>query len=169
MTIDWTVFSLAVLSFLTLVSSWMVLFTRSLMKACLSLILVMVLVSGIFMFSGADFLAASQIVVYVGGILVLMVVGIVMTKTLHVDNQKINIFKILAVPLISFAIALLFWGELQKLNLDIPNENVHALEPTIEMGRSFLTDKILIFELVALFLTLALVASFSIVSGTAKK
>ena len=67
---------------LALLSALYVAFTRNLLYAAFGLIVAFLGVAGIFMMLGATFIAISQILVYVGGILVLIVFGIMLTNRL---------------------------------------------------------------------------------------
>jgi NADH-quinone oxidoreductase subunit J len=57
-----------------------VVFLRNIFRAALSLILCFVTVAGIYLTLSADFLAAVQILVYVGAISVLIILAIMMTR-----------------------------------------------------------------------------------------
>lgn len=56
-------------------------FSRSLIRAAFWLFLVLLSTGGLFAFVGADVLTVSQIVVYVGGILILIVFGVMLTSS----------------------------------------------------------------------------------------
>jgi NADH-quinone oxidoreductase subunit J len=57
-----------------------VIFLRNVFRAALALILCFITVAGIYITLSADFLAAVQILVYVGAISVLIILGIMMTR-----------------------------------------------------------------------------------------
>ena len=57
-----------------------VVFLRNVFRAALALILCFIAVAGIYITLSADFLAAVQILVYVGAISVLIILGIMMTR-----------------------------------------------------------------------------------------
>jgi NADH-quinone oxidoreductase subunit J len=58
-----------------------ILFTRNLIYAAFYLFLALLGVAALYVLAGADFLAITQILLYVGGILVLLVFGIMLTQT----------------------------------------------------------------------------------------
>ena len=60
-----------------------VVFLKNVFRAALSLILCFLMVAGIYITLTADFLAAVQILVYVGAISVLIILGIMMTREVH--------------------------------------------------------------------------------------
>ena len=55
-------------------------------------------------FPGADFLAATQVLIYVGGILVLLLFGVMLTHRLYNLNLKTDTFQLIPGMLISFAV-----------------------------------------------------------------
>jgi NADH-quinone oxidoreductase subunit J len=71
-----------------------VLFIRNVFRAALALILCFIAVAGIYITLSADFLAAVQILVYVGAISVLIILAIMMTR----DVQKGNPVNKLVIP-----------------------------------------------------------------------
>ncbi len=58
-----------------------ILLTRNLMYAAFALFLALLGVAALFVLAGADFLGVAQLMVYVGGILVLLIFGIMLTRT----------------------------------------------------------------------------------------
>ncbi len=64
---------------LVVVSGAMTVYLRNIVKAALALFFTFFGMAGLFLMLGADFLAITQVVVYTGGILVLILIGIVVT------------------------------------------------------------------------------------------
>ncbi len=75
---------------------------RNIFRAALSLILCFLMVAGIYITLSADFLAAVQILVYVGAISVLIILAIMMTR----EVQRGNLSNKLQLP--AFIVAILF-------------------------------------------------------------
>jgi len=65
---------------LTLGSAVAILLTRNVMYAAFFLLLTLLGVAGLFVLAGADFLAVAQIMIYVGGVLVLIMFGVMLTQ-----------------------------------------------------------------------------------------
>jgi NADH-quinone oxidoreductase subunit J len=80
-----------------------VLLLRNVFRAALALILCFIAVAGIYITLSADFLAAVQILVYVGAISVLIILAIMMTRGI----QKGNPVNKMRIPAIIVAAALL--------------------------------------------------------------
>lgn len=74
-------------SILIIGSAAYVLFTKSVVHGAFILLFAFLGVAGIFIFAAADFLAVAQIMIYVGGILVLLVFGVLLT---HKSTQEKN-------------------------------------------------------------------------------
>jgi NADH-quinone oxidoreductase subunit J len=64
---------------LTLVSSVLAVVTRDIMHSCIYLLGALLGVAGLYVTLGADFVAASQIMVYVGGVVILMLFAVMLT------------------------------------------------------------------------------------------
>jgi NADH-quinone oxidoreductase subunit J len=80
-----------------------VVFLRNVFRAALALVLCFVTVAGIYITLSADFLAAMQILVYVGAISVLIILGIMMTR----DVQRGSPGNRMKIPVFIVAAALL--------------------------------------------------------------
>src|SRR5262245_8967275 len=65
---------------ITIVSACFVVFLKNIMRAVFSLLFTFFGVAGLFLFLRADFLAATQVLIYVGGVLVLLLFGIMLTQ-----------------------------------------------------------------------------------------
>ena len=81
-----------------------VVFLRNVFRAALSLILCFIAVAGIYITLSADFLAAVQILVYVGAISVLIILAIMMTREVQqgspANRMKIPAFLVAAILLV---------------------------------------------------------------------
>jgi len=127
--------------------------------AIFSLMLAFVGVAGIYVLAGADFLAVTQIVVYVGGVLVLMAFGILLTGRTadSVAKQELRSRKIgLAVGLV------LFFGLMKAIGAT--SQFKFAETPVGEgttsgIGKLLLGDYIIAFEFASILLLVALVGA----------
>jgi NADH-quinone oxidoreductase subunit J len=75
-----------IMAVVMVISALAVIFLRNIFRAALSLILCFIAVAGIYITLSADFLAAVQILVYVGAISVLIILAIMMTKEVQKGN-----------------------------------------------------------------------------------
>ncbi len=90
------------LAIITVLSALAVVFLRDVFRAALFLVLCFVGVAGVYVMLNADFLAAAQILVYAGGIAVVIIMAIMFTH----DVQQGSPMNKLAVP--AFIVAALF-------------------------------------------------------------
>ena len=116
----WVLASVAVLAALAVV------LLRDVFRAALSLILCFLMVAGIYLTLSADFLAAVQILVYVGAISVLIILAIMLTREVQQGSPS-NRFRLPA-----FLVALLFLAGIAFAVLRTPWQISSAppLEPT---------------------------------------
>ncbi|MCS6824662.1 MAG: NADH-quinone oxidoreductase subunit J [Cytophagaceae bacterium] len=77
--------SFYVFSFIILLCCIFIITTKNLLYAVFALLPVFLSASGIFILLNADFLAIAQIVIYVGGVVVLMIFGVMLTPP---DGKK---------------------------------------------------------------------------------
>lgn len=116
----WTLAVVAVLSALGVV------LLRNVFRAALSLILCFLTVAGIYVTLSADFLAAVQVLVYVGAISVLIILAIMMTR----DVQRGSPANRLQIPALVVAILFLEVLVLTLINTPWQISNTPALTPT---------------------------------------
>ncbi len=142
------------------------LFTKNVLYAAFSLLLTLLGVSGLYVFAGADFLAVSQIMIYVGGILVLLIFGIMLTNNKNTQRQTNQSNKILVSHHNIFwavlVAALLFLGYLKMIleaNFHIISKQTLAGSTVNKIGFNLMTDYIFAFEVVGILLLAALVGA----------
>src|SRR5271154_7631100 len=75
---------------LTGISALMVVVTQNIVRAAVWLLFTVVGVCGVYFLLGADFVGATQLIVYVGGILVLVVFGVMLTAQGPFINMKVG-------------------------------------------------------------------------------
>ncbi len=99
---------------------------RDIFRAALSLILCFLVVAGIYVTLSADFLAAAQVLIYVGAISVLIILAIMLTK----EVQRGSLSNKLRIP--AFVVAVLLLGAVGFAVVNTPWQvsAVSPLEPT---------------------------------------
>lgn len=73
---------------LTVLSALAVVLTRNVLYAAFSLMVTFLGIAALYVFASADFLAITQILVYVGGILVLLIFGVMLTN--RISGQAVR-------------------------------------------------------------------------------
>jgi NADH:ubiquinone oxidoreductase subunit 6 (subunit J) len=135
---------------LTIVPAIGILFARQIVNALLLLLLSMAGVAGLFVFMHAEFVGISQILVYAGGVAVLVLFGIMLSNKSGFNFQKISYFQIWSGTGLAFGFALLLFYTLQtqkKFPLSVKNTNTVK-----QVGIELLTDFALAFEITGILL-----------------
>ncbi len=145
---------------ITLLSAAFVVSTRNIVYAAFYLLFTFFGVAGIYVLLGADFIAVVQLVVYVGGILVLLIFGVMLTN--KITNVKIKGGFLQIVPavigvalFIGTLIASLLKTNWKNFNTEIPVSTAHTL------GVLLLSQYAVVFELLGILLLIALVGAAS--------
>jgi NADH-quinone oxidoreductase subunit J len=134
-------------------------FSRNIIYSAWSLLFAFMGVAGLYVFLGADFPAVAQVLIYVGGILVLILFAIMLTKQIGEDPKLTNAH--LALP-VGAVLALVTVGTLSYMAVMAPWRIVAqpSYEPiSAPLGVAFLTEYLLPFEVVSVVLLAALVGA----------
>jgi NADH-quinone oxidoreductase subunit J len=134
-------------------------FSRNIIYSAWSLLFAFMGVAGLYVFLGADFPAVAQVLIYVGGILVLILFAIMLTKQIGGDPKLTNAH--LALP-VGAALAAATVGTLTYMAVMAPWRIVptRSWEPSSAgLGIAFLTDFLLPFEVASVVLLAALVGA----------
>lgn len=147
---------------MTVISAGFVVFSKNLTHSAFALLFTFFGVAGLYVFLGADFLAATQMIIYVGGILVLLLFGVMLTHKLYSLDLRSETYQIRPALVIVAAVfaTLLFL----MLRTRWHEGGQAPLEPTTaSIGELFMTDYILPFEVSSIFLLIALIGAAMIV------
>ena len=143
---------------LAVVSAFFVVFSRNVIHSAFSLFVTLFSVAGLFVLLRADFIAVTQIMVYVGGILVLLIFGVMLTtKITDTDLKTKNMNSFMSIVFVSGIIGiLLFIIFTTKWNIKNPLANDETVS---QIGVLLLTDYLLPFEIASIVLLVALIGS----------
>ena len=148
---------------LTVVSAAAVVTLPNVVHAAFSLMVTLFSVAVLYVFLQADFLAATQVIVYVGGILVLILFGVLMTSSklvmkVNIEVSKWQMFGGIIVSSALFAVLLLLIFETPW---NILSEVVDSSDSTTEqIGIAILQKKFLLpFEVTSIVLLIALIGA----------
>lgn len=148
-------------------SAVLILFTRNVFYGTLLLITCLLSIAGLYIFFNAEFLAVAQILIYAGGVLVLIIFGVMLTskfsgKSLMVTNKH-------WVP--GILVGTFFFGLLIKLFGDTSfhvDSTVQAESTSTsinQIGILLMSDYVLPFEVAGILLLVALIGSAVVVSS----
>lgn len=148
-----------------------ILFTRNVMYAALCLFIALIGVAALFVLAGADFLAVAQLLIYVGGVLILLIFGVMLTHRVdRSDSQQANI--VLTAHLNRFwgaVVALAVFGGLFWLIVHANYLILHGPEDVIDpavksttlrqFGVHLMTTHVWAFEVIGILLLMALIGA----------
>jgi len=153
-----TVFYLFAL--VAVVSGAIVVLTRNLMYAAFSLLFTLFAMAAFYVLLVADFLAVTQVLVYVGGILVLLLFGAMLTtKLISVDLKTGTIHVIPALVLVAMVggtLSGLFYSTWSDVGSSTQGP---AAATTAPLGELLMTRFVLPFEVASVILVVALIGA----------
>ncbi|MBI2985308.1 MAG: NADH-quinone oxidoreductase subunit J [Deltaproteobacteria bacterium] len=142
----------------TIGSAAMVAFSRNIIYSAFSLLGTFAGVAAIYVFLGADFVAAVQVLIYVGGILVLILFAVMLTHRIadvQITNRAVG--RIPALVVVGVFLSLLV-QIIRETPWQKAKEIVYA-PTTSRIGDLFLENYLLPFELASLVLLAALIGA----------
>ena len=151
-----------VFALITVGSAAVVVLARSLIYSAFSLLFTFFGVAGLYLLLGADFLAATQMLVYVGGILVLLLFGVMLTHKIYNLNLRSDVNQFLPGLIVAAGIFAVLTVTAIRTPWAIGPGRLP--EPTTaEIGKLFLSTYILPFEAASVLLLVALLGAAMIV------
>lgn len=142
---------------ITVVGGLLLALARNLIHAAFLLFVVLFGVAGLYVFAHAEFLAVAQVIVYVGGILILLIFGVMLTNKLRALRPGTGFVNVLPALLASlalfFALAALITALPDKAPALAQADDVKAI------GMATLTHYLLPFELVSILLLAVLMGA----------
>lgn len=143
----------------TLASAAVVVFSRNIIHSAFALLFTFFGVAGIYVLLSADFIAVTQLLVYVGGILVLLVFGVMLTNKVVSVEIKSGTMQVLPASVVVALAAGTLCGVFYVTDWRvIPSEN--ALPTTAgELGKMMMTTWLLPFEVASVVLLVALIGA----------
>src|SRR4030066_1527570 len=142
----------------TVLSAFFVVTTRNIVRAAFFLLFTFFGVAGIYVLLGADFVAIVQLIVYVGGILILMIFGVMLTNKITNVEIKTATWQIFPATvgvgiLGGFILAVLL--NTNWLNLNVTDSPA----TTFQLGQLLMNEWVLPFELLGFVLLIALLGA----------
>jgi NAD(P)H-quinone oxidoreductase subunit 6 len=146
------------IAIITVGSAAVVAFSRNIIYSAFSLMGTFAGVAGIYVFLGADFVAAVQLLIYVGGILVLILFAVMLTHRItdvEITNRAAGrIPALLAIGIFIFLLV----QTIRETSWAKAKEILYA-PTTAKIGDLFLENYLLPFELASLVLLAALIGA----------
>jgi NADH-quinone oxidoreductase subunit J len=146
---------------LTLASAAVVVLSRALIYSAFALLATFFGVAGLYVLLGADFLAATQLLIYVGGILVLLLFGVMLTHRIHDLDLRGGTIQFASGAIVALGLFVILAA--LALKTEWPAAERAPAATTAEIGRLFLGKFLLPFEAASVLLLVALMGAALIV------
>jgi NADH-quinone oxidoreductase subunit J len=153
----------------TIIGAVYVATTKNIMHACISLLLSLLGVAGLYISMAADFIAVTQLMVYVGGIVILMVFAIILTGGKDFKSKAQELFKlapsmgnkqtVIFSSVVTLFLAATLIPTLMHLGIGDNYKNFSTTPTITELGKLLVTDYFLVFELSSVVLLGALIGA----------
>lgn len=148
-------------------SALMILVTRNVLYAAFLLIVTFLCISAIYVFAGADFIAITQILVYVGGVLVLMIFGVMLTNKLSGKSVTASfhyqfwgiLIGLSVFGTLTYAILQVDYANLDWIRSSVQEGQVIRGSTVKTLGVQLMSSFVLPFEVAGILLLLALIGA----------
>lgn len=139
-------------------SAILVVSLKNLVRAILALASLFLSIAGLYILLSAEFLGLVQILVYIGGVILLFLFLIMLTENLF-EKTQVNFLQRITGALLILSLFAIFFSIFRKQPFQaIPNVN-YSIQ---EIGRLLMTDYLIPFEVVSLLLLVALIGAIVI-------
>ena len=147
---------------LTIGSALAVVTVRNIVHAAFALMVTLFGIAGLYVFLQADYLAATQVIVYVGGILVLILFGVMMTSGrlemhIHIERGQLLLGGGISLTLLMLLLTVVANTPMWE---NLTDDGTQLAPTTKRIGELILNDKFLLpFEVVSVLLLVALIGA----------
>jgi len=146
------------ISFVLIISALMVVTLKNIFHCALFLVLALFSVAGLYILLHAEFLAAVQILIYVGAVSVLMIFAIMLTsdlasKQIKQSNEQVLLGVFVGFSFLIACLASLPYTVWRHVDKALPDNNI------LTIGKLLMTDYVLPFEVVSVVLLAAMIGA----------
>ena len=157
---------------IVLVLGLTILMSRTVLYSALALLGVLLTVAAIFVIAKAEFLAVSHVIVYVGGILILILFGIIITNQKRSESFSWGrwVVALVLASMVQFLMLKLIWNYNFKLPAakDFSENLSTTFTNSQNIGVALMTNHLVALEFMALFLLITLIGAV-IIGGRKSK
>jgi len=158
---------------LAAVSAVAILFVKNVFYGALLLIICLLSLAGIYVISNAEFIAVTQILIYAGGVLVLIIFGVMLTTRISGKPLVVKNHNWFAGSLVGLSFLILLTKLFYETNFYSSNQIATASQYTSinKIGFLLMTDYMFPFEVAGVLLLIALIGAAVVASSfnTTKK
>jgi NADH-quinone oxidoreductase subunit J len=144
---------------ITLISAGIVVFSRNIIYSAFSLLFTFFGVAGIYVLLNADFIAIAQILIYIGGIMVLLMFGVMLTNKVVSVDIKTGTMQMLPASILTSMIAGSLCGIYYITDWHMVEHIPANTGTTGTLGEMFMTTYLLPFEVASVVLLVALIGA----------
>ncbi len=148
-----------------IVSAMGVVFSKKMMYSAFSLLFTFFGMAGLYVLLNADFVAVTQIMVYVGGILVLIVFGVMLTTKItgvEVKSGMIGKFQLTVGAIVATCVAIFLSVMYMNVDWMTSKMNIEVSSTTGFIGFGLFTEYLLAFFVAAILLLIAFIGAAKI-------
>lgn len=143
---------------LTLVSATIMVFSRNVIYSAVGLLFTFFGVAGIYVLLAADFLAVAQVLIYVGGILILLLFGVMLSQRITKVELRTGTLQLLPAALVVGGVLTILLSMVYRTPWNVVQ--VTDFNPTSKtIGFLLMTDFLIPFEIVSVLLLAALIGA----------
>ncbi len=155
----------------TIVSAAIVVFSKNIVHSAFSLMFTFFGVAALYVMLNADFIAVTQVLVYVGGILVLLLFGVMLTTKVISVEMKTGTLQTLPASILVAVLAGTLCGIFWITDWVTPVARNAELPTTTSsgIGRALMTTYLLPFEVASIVLLVAMVGAAMIARRDRKR
>ena len=133
-------------------------FSKSVIYSAVGLLFTFFGVAGIYVLLAADFVAVAQVMVYVGGILVLLLFGVMLSQRTTGVDMRAETLQVIPAAIVTGGVLIILFRVITKTEWIIRDKT--AFEPTTaKLGALLMTDYLIPFEIVSVLLLGALISA----------
>jgi len=148
-----------VFALITLSSAAIVVFSKNIVHSAFALLFTFFGVTGIYILLNADFVAVAQLLIYVGGILVLLLFGVMLTNKVVSVDIKTGALQTFPAAIMAAVLAGALCGVYYVTDWKIVPTALQLTTTTDTLGQMFMTTYLLPFEVASIVLLVALVGA----------
>jgi NADH-quinone oxidoreductase subunit J len=154
---------------ITILPAFVVVFSRNIAHSAFSLMFTFFGVAGLYVMLGADFVGVSQLLIYVGGILVLFLFGMMLTANIdQLREEQASMGRQIGAVLVASAmltmLAVSVWS-IPAWRTATPRSLANGEQTTSTIGTLFMGDFALLFIASSIAILVALVGAAMIARG----
>ncbi|OGP59742.1 MAG: hypothetical protein A2V67_03045 [Deltaproteobacteria bacterium RBG_13_61_14] len=155
-----TYLAFVVMSAWVLLAALYVVTTRNVVRAAYGLLAALFGIAGLYVIFAADFLAAVQVLIYVGGVNILIIFGVMLTE--HLGRVPFRLVNFNLFPALAACALVAFALVLGVLIYPWPESAASYAPTSARIGQMFLTKYLLPFEVASVLLLVVLIGAVAV-------